>query len=271
MKGFSQVGADGRKPVQTGGPVPEAKEPVAYSPNGSMGGDVFGDDAGFQSVEPAGAQAEPSPDITDMSVRDEDEERVRRSDAQMDAAPRRQSSSAGSPGAARPLRPAVSQVVSKRANLKDVPMCRLPAVPKCLVDIAKRSFPAATRQDDAVAAYIFFREGMPADMEVPQEIADIAMSYTGEDVTVETVKDIVERDMLDIKAQNRMLLRKLDTLELALAYMVFEKAGFVREAPMSPDSVRFLEKGINDLIAKLEADGETLRVRRSRQQGRPIR
>lgn len=282
MKGFTQTNNPQKQPV---GPE-EAKKPGvipeggsrAFSPHVKAGeGSIFGDDSGYEEVMPMGERVEPSDEAVDMTEREDDEARLRRIEVQAEAQERRQAVSEPQftdkrygkkqPPKAIPM----TETDRRHVDASSVPMSKLNGVPRCLVERARMQFPTAERQQDAVAAYIYFHEGMPADMAVPDEIVSLAMSFEGDNITVETVKDLVERDMLDIKAQNRQLLKKLDTLELALAYMIFEKAGFSKEEAMSPDSIKFLEKGINDLISKLEADAETQRMRKARQQGRPIR
>lgn len=168
-------------------------------------------------------------------------------------------------------RPKGPVVQRKGVRKEDVDMSRLRNIPKCLVDVARDAFPDATRQEDAVAAYIYFREGMPSHLVVPDEIVELAKNYSGENVTIGTVRDIVERDVLDLKIQNRDLARKLDIIEMAAAYMIFEATGFRKGELSSPETVDFLEHGMADLMKRLETQSELKRQRDRQKEGRPIR
>lgn len=257
-------------------PAVEPKPPKEMPPPPKIEAKIFGsgdnsflipeDFSDYKDVEPEGEAPSASDDV-DMDADARDEELVERDirKATEPSAPavskQKPVKSTGKPKATAP---------KKALSKDDVQMSRMGWMPKCLVELAKQQFPAA-KQDDSVAAYIYFHEGMSADLEVPSDVVNAAMNFSGESITVETVKDVVEKDLATVMSQNRMLMRKLDTLQLALAYSIYANAGFAKEIPASPDAIKFLERGVSDLIDKLESDADFRRQREANRNGRPIR
>ena len=131
-------------------------------------------------------------------------------------------------------------------------------------------FPDANNMNDAVAAYVYLKEGKPDDMNVPDNIKDIAESYIGETVTAKDVQNELEKQLMQLQIHDRLQNKKLESIELALAYILFDRIGFRKKQQDSPGTIDFLESGVADLINRLETQSELKSSRDKQRNGRPI-
>lgn len=136
---------------------------------------------------------------------------------------------------------------------------------------AKSLFPEATTMNDAVAAYIYLKEGKPADLNVPDRIKSIANTFLGETVSVKDSHDDLSKDLLQLKMHDRVITQKLETLELAIVYSLFDRIGFRKSEQASPATVDFLEPGVVDLFNRLEKQSKMKQMRDANRNGTPIR
>ncbi|MBO5435624.1 hypothetical protein J6A31_07510 [bacterium] len=163
------------------------------------------------------------------------------------------------------------QIYGKTKDSDEIPMSHLRKFPTELALLAKQMFPDATNMDDAVAAYIYYKEGRPSDIAVPDRIKIIAEHYVGETTTPADVQDALSKRLAQMDGHNKVMARKLDVIELAVAYALFDHIGFRRKDQTSPSSVDFLEQGMSDLISQLERQSDLQQSRIAQKNGRPIR
>lgn len=167
----------------------------------------------------------------------------------------------------------VKSVVKTNKNTDDNKSAtsHLKEFPTDLANRAKMLFPEATTMNDAVAAYMYLKEGKPSDLDIPEHIKNIADTYIGETVTVKDAQDELIKEMVQLKAYDRAIAQKLETLELAIVYALFDHIGFRRNDQSSPGTVDFLEQGVTDLINRLEKQSQVKQMRDAQRNGRPIR
>ena len=164
----------------------------------------------------------------------------------------------------------VKSNVSKVAD-DEVQMSHLKKFPTDLALRAKALFPEATTMDDAVAAYIYLKEGKPEDLSVPDKIKSIANTFLGETVSVKDAQDELIKEILQLKMHDRLIAQKLETIELALVYTLFDHIGFRKHEQTSPGTVDFLEQGVADLINRLEKQSKLKQMRDTQRNGTPIK
>ena len=132
-----------------------------------------------------------------------------------------------------------------------VPMASLKKVPTHLVQPIQKLF-GASNQSDAICALCYYFLGKNPDIYVDDKIKELANNYNDDDITIEEIKDDLHKDLSDIKASNRLLMNKLITIELGIAYGLFDEMGFRKIVQETPGNVEFMEHGMLDLISNLE-------------------
>lgn len=135
---------------------------------------------------------------------------------------------------------------------------------------AKQMFPKATTMNDAVAAYVYYHEGKPNDVDVSDKIKDIAETYIGQEISLDAVQDNIERQLSKLQMYDRTQNRKLEMIELALVYILFDRIGFRKKPQNSPGTIDFLETGVTDMINALEKQSDLKSARDRQRNGRPI-
>ena len=144
--------------------------------------------------------------------------------------------------------------------------CALRDIPKCLVEIAKKSFPH-TPNYIAVAAFLFAHRDKESDdidySSVPDNIKELAKTYERRNDAMRTSVDIRH-----INDNLRKLNKVSDEVILALSYLVYDANGFRRTEPAHPGDVDFYDPGIQKVIEQLERISDKLCNERSYQQGK---
>lgn len=163
--------------------------------------------------------------------------------------------------------------VKKSVSNSDVAMSVIKKFPSDLARHIKSLFPTATTMDEALTAYVYMKEGEPPDILVPDNIQTIIASYIGDIVTPKDVQEELMKELLKIREMNNKTMRKLNSIELAIAYELFDRAGFRKEpiSALSPGELNFLGAGISDLIKQLEKQAELKQNRDNQRAGRPIK
>lgn len=157
------------------------------------------------------------------------------------------------------------------ANMDAIPMSTLKKFPSGLAYHIKSLFPEARTMDEAVAAYVYLKEGEPDDIQVPNEVKDVAKSYIGSSVTPKDVQDELMKEMRKLREFNTRFMKKLNSVELGVAYAIFDRFGFRKANALTPAELNFLEAGIADLVKQLEKQSEIKQNRDAQKAGRPIK
>lgn len=147
----------------------------------------------------------------------------------------------------------------------------LRAVPTSLVQRARYLFPKATNNDEAVGAYIYFKEGCPADLDVPERFKEVAKSYIGETVSNEDLQNDILQELNRMRAANRLLMQKIDAVELATAYNLFDRMGFDKGSYQTVHDVAFMAPGLPEFLERLETASVNYQTRLKLSEGRTKR
>ena len=79
------------------------------------------------------------------------------------------------------------------------------------------------------------------------------------------------KELVQLKAYDRAISQKLETLELAVVYALFDHIGFRKTDQSSPGTIDFLEQGVIDMINRLEKQSHVKQMRDAQRNGRPIK
>jgi hypothetical protein len=137
-------------------------------------------------------------------------------------------------------------------------------VPKSVAGEARRIFPTANNNTDAVAAYIAYKSGVRDGLTDTQlELLD----------TTEVVDPIVEQNQRIAHIENTMvnmsvMMRELET---AMSYIIFDRLGFRRENPDAPRQANLNEPGMTEMIERVREMSRQMYQQEKRRKGRPFR
>lgn len=150
----------------------------------------------------------------------------------------------------------------KRKSKRNVTYIR--DLPTSLVTEARRLFPSANNNTDAVAAYMAFKSGVMDDL--TDEQMALVKSYDGEDPVVSMNERIhnIERSMVSFMAM-------FQELELTLGFIAYDRLGYRRESADSPRDVNMLENGVDAMVERMRESAKQFRARDAIKNGRPIR
>lgn len=164
-----------------------------------------------------------------------------------------------------PLRPRTkSKAKVGRKSASNSEFSQIRDFPRELILVAKREFPNATNNSDALAAYVYVKSGCTAT--VPDNIVELAKTWDG-DKSAETIALRLTR----LEEKSLRANQLLEELELLNSYLVFDRIGFRRDSPTGPRNIDFLETGVEDVITRIKEQAKQLRKKISIKEGRPIR
>lgn len=141
----------------------------------------------------------------------------------------------------------------------------VPSFPKGLMQEVRNAYRDAANNSDALAAFVYARLGNP-DLPISDDIRELVR--TGDDDNTLVNMEQRMRKLEDLMYAMNDLLREM---ELAIAYVAFDRVGFRRDMPNSPADINFLENGMSDAIRKLRTDAARKKVWDNSENGRPIR
>lgn len=141
----------------------------------------------------------------------------------------------------------------------------VPSFPKGLMQEVRNVYRDAANNSDALAAFVYSRLGNP-DLPISDDIRELVK--TGDDDNTLVNMEQRMRKLEDLMYTMSDLLREM---ELAIAYVAFDRVGFRRDTPNSPADINFLENGMSDAIRKLRTDAARKKVWDNSENGRPIR
>lgn len=168
----------------------------------------------------------------------------------------------------RPVRKA-----GKSAGNEPVKMSNIRSFPRDLAIYVKNMFGGhATTMDEAIAAYIYLKEGCPQDIPVPDHIKDLVHHFTGDNVTNSDLQYTINKELRDLKKLNRILVQKLSDIMLGVVYGIHQQMGFsTRDPALTSGEVDFLESSVTDMRKRLENQSRQQQMREEHSKNRPIR
>ena len=137
-------------------------------------------------------------------------------------------------------------------------------VPKSVVGEARRIFPTANNNTDAVATYIAYKSGVRDGLTDTQlELLD----------TTEVADPIVEQNQRIAHIENTMvnMFVMMRELETAMSYIIFDRLGFRRENPDAPRQANLNEPGMTEMIERVREMSRQMYQQEKRRKGRPFR
>lgn len=144
-------------------------------------------------------------------------------------------------------------------------------VPTCLVQHIKSMFPSGVTQGEAIAAYIYIKEGRLDELQVPDRIREVADLYMGDTSTLQDVKMDFEAQMRELKQKYARIFSKLESIELGVVYTIFDRMGFRKEDMTDPGAINFLEGRIAEMVKKLDSQAAQQHMKDAVREGRPKR
>lgn len=154
-----------------------------------------------------------------------------------------------------------------KARVGDVAAIKMASVrnlPAELVNEAKRLFPEATNNVDAVTVYMAYKSGISSALNKDQREMLKHVSDADPIVTLNERIEHIERGMTSMVAL-------MQELELLSTFMVYDRLGFRVETPESPKDVNLNENGMKDMLARIRELARTVRLQEKYSAGRPIR
>lgn len=145
-----------------------------------------------------------------------------------------------------------------------IKMASVRSLPAELVNEAKRLFPEATNNVDAVAVYMAYKSGISSALNKDQREMLKHVSDADPIVTLNERIEHIERGMTSMVAL-------MQELELLSTFMVYDRLGFRVETPESPKDVNLNENGMKDMLARIRELARTVRLQEKYSAGRPIR
>lgn len=165
----------------------------------------------------------------------------------------------------------IKRAKSRSVSSNEVKMSTLRDVPTELAKLIQSKFDAGLNNvpmNVAVAAYIYIKENYPENIIIPDKVADILTHYNDESATVSDLQSLMKQEMANLHKQNnelrdenRRLTEKLDAIETAVLYLIFDSAGFRKKEQFSPGEVDFLEMGMDELRTRLNKQASDRRER----------
>lgn len=166
------------------------------------------------------------------------------------------------------------KVVTKKIKPKTVPVRKKSKVgasdevfvrglPLVIAGIARGMFPEMKSNADAISAYIYLHSDRTTI--VADHIRDAVLSKDKE-----AVNPLInmEKRLASLEKQGHATRHTLHELELALAYLAFDKLGFRQDLPKTPRDIRFDETGVDDVLVRLREVSTIVRKREDIQTGR---
>ena len=150
--------------------------------------------------------------------------------------------------------------VSHPSKGKEIPkpdVVQLRDFPASLANHVQRQFTGGSSKSKCLAAYILVMSDfdLSSATDIPDDVRQLTAQLKKKQKTA-TVSDIYDR--LDtIEKKNKQTTDSLRELEVAIAYLLFDRFGFRRSmTPDSPRDLDMLEDGVMDLVDRMRAIGK---------------
>lgn len=162
------------------------------------------------------------------------------------------------------VKPRPENPKARVGDVAAIKMASVRSLPAELVNEAKRLFPEATNNVDAVAVYMAYKSGISSALNKDQREMLKHVSDADPIVTLNERIEHIERGMTSMVAL-------MQELELLSTFMVYDRLGFRVETPESPKDVNLNENGMKDMLARIREVARTVRLQEKYSTGRPIR
>lgn len=162
------------------------------------------------------------------------------------------------------VKPRPENLKARVGDVAAIKMASVRNLPAELVNEAKRLFPEATNNVDAVAVYMAYKSGISSALNKDQREMLKHVSDADPIVTLNERIEHIERGMTSMVAL-------MQELELLSTFMVYDRLGFRVETPESPKDVNLNENGMKDMLARIREVARTVRLQEKYSAGRPIR
>lgn len=162
------------------------------------------------------------------------------------------------------VKPRPENPKARVGDVAAIKMASVRSLPAELVNEAKRLFPEATNNVDAVAVYMAYKSGISSALNKDQREMLKHVSDADPIVTLNERIEHIERGMTSMVAL-------MQELELLSTFMVYDRLGFRVETPESPKDVNLNENGMKDMLARIRELARTVRLQEKYSVGRPIR
>lgn len=162
------------------------------------------------------------------------------------------------------VKPRPENPKARVGDVAAIKMASVRSLPAELVNEAKRLFPEATNNVDAVAVYMAYKSGISSALNKDQREMLKHVSDADPIVTLNERIEHIERGMTSMVAL-------MQELELLSTFMVYDRLGFRVETPESPKDVNLNENGMKDMLARIREVARTVRLQEKYSAGRPIR
>lgn len=162
------------------------------------------------------------------------------------------------------VKPRPENPKARVGDVAAIKMASVRSLPAELVNEAKRLFPEATNNVDAVAVYMAYKSGISSALNKDQREMLKHVSDADPIVTLNERIEHIERGMTSMVAL-------MQELELLSTFMVYDRLGFRVETPESPKDVNLNENGMKDMLARIREMARTVRLQEKYSAGRPIR
>lgn len=162
------------------------------------------------------------------------------------------------------VKPRPENPKARVGDVAAIKMASVRSLPAELVNEAKRLFPEATNNVDAVAVYMAYKSGISSALNKDQREMLKHVSDADPIVTLNERIEHIERGMTSMVAL-------MQELELLSTFMVYDRLGFRVETPESPKDVNLNENGMKDMLARIREMSRTVRLQEKYSAGRPIR
>lgn len=118
--------------------------------------------------------------------------------------------------------------------------CYQRGVPASVAEVARSLFPGVGFEK-AITAYIYYKEGCPKEMDVPEDVRAMAIKKKNDGSQLSNSE--MQRNLLSkiSSMENRMkgMQQSIDMLTFLTAYIQYDRDGFTGERPKTLEGVRF--------------------------------
>lgn len=143
--------------------------------------------------------------------------------------------------------------------------------PASIATHIQNMFPGKPAMGKALAAYILATSDIDLSgaEDIPKDVRDLSRGIKSSQKNA-TVTDLYTR-IANIDSENSRMTQTLRDIELAVAYIIFDRAGFRQESAPSPSDIDMLEDGVMDLVDRMRAQGKQSKNEDKIRHGRTIR
>lgn len=163
-----------------------------------------------------------------------------------------------------PKYPGKQVVKAPKAKAKSTDVTYIRDMPKSLVAEARKIFPTASNNTDALAAYVALKSGNIDGLTEDQ----FALVHN---VKEKDPVQVMNAHLARLDKEMSRLFGNTQQLELAVAYLIFDRLGYRQDNPSGPNDTNLLEPGVEELIERIRVQSDQYAKQENIRRGRPIR